>query len=85
MHAKQEQFNSMSAALLVLSDFLIFIFGWLLNRKFRFSREFFLARNQSIGTSQFIDIHWHAAFCTDTSHLAVAHLLDQYDAPHHHS
>ena len=33
----------MSAALLVLPDFLIIIFGWLLNRKFGFSREFFVS------------------------------------------
>lgn len=100
----------MSAALLVLPDFLIIIFGWLLNQKLGFSREFFvslekltdcvscpallfqsivrvsgLARNESIGASQFIDIHRHTAFSTDTVHLVAAHLLDQYDALHTHS
>ncbi len=72
----------MSAALLVLPGFLIIIFGCLLNRKLGFSREFFLARNESIGASQFIDIHRHSAFSTDTAYLVVTHLLDQYDAFH---
>ena len=33
--------NHMSVALLVLPDFLLIAFGWLLNRKLGFSREFF--------------------------------------------
>jgi predicted permease len=38
----------MSAALLVLPDFLIIIFGWLLNRKFGLSRKFFVSLEKLI-------------------------------------
>ena len=38
----------MSAALLVLPDFLIIIFGWVLNRKLGFSRDFFVSLEKLI-------------------------------------